>query len=116
MSLCKSTSVVETLSKQQRGHAVQARMRSRSAGVRVRSQRRLARTILLGSVAVGLAIYWLADAYGVEARNLLSALWVSIGFVALLAGLAVMGGLLLGLAKRCWRRGKAVGKPQRREP
>ena len=107
--------MVETLSKQQRADAVQARMRRRSAVGRVRSQRRLARTLLLGSVAVGLAIYWLADAYGVEVRDLLSALWMSIGFVALLAGLAVVGGLVLVLAKRRWRRGKPVGKRQARE-
>lgn len=107
--------MVETLSKQQRADAVQARMQRRSAVGRVRSQRRLARTLLLGSVAVGLAIYWLADAYGVEARDLLSALWMSIGFVALLAGLAVVGGLVLVLAKRRWRRGKPVGKRQARE-
>lgn len=81
-------------------------MRSRSAVGRVRSQRRLVRTVLLGSVAVGLAIHWLADAYGVDGRMLLSALWRSIGFVALLAGLAVAGGLLLGLAKRLLRKGR----------
>ena len=80
-------------------------MRSRSAVGRVRSQRRLVRTVLLGSVAVGLAIHWLADAYGVDGRMLLSALWRSIGFVALLAGLALVGGLLLGLAKRMLRTG-----------
>ena len=81
-------------------------MRSRSAVGRVRSQRRLVRTVLLGSLAVGLAIHWLADAYGVDGRMLLSALWMSIGFVALLAGLAVVGGLLLGLAKRLLRKGR----------
>ena len=81
-------------------------MRSRSAVGRVRSQRRLVRTVLLGSLAVGLAIHWLADAYGVDGRMLLSALWMSIGFVALLAGLAVAGGLLLGLAKRLLRKGR----------
>lgn len=81
-------------------------MRSRSTVGRVRSQRRLVRTVLLGSLAVGLAIHWLADAYGVDGRMLLSALWMSIGFVVLLAGLAVVGGLLLGLAKRLLRKGR----------
>ena len=87
-------------------------MRSRLAVGRVRSQRRLARTVLLGAVAVGLAIHWLADAYGVDGGSLLSALWMSIGFVALLAGLAVVGGLLLGLVKR-WL---GTGAKGRRRP
>ena len=104
--------MVDTLSKQQRADAVRVRLHKRSAAVRVRSQRRLARTLLLGSVAVGLAIYWLADAYGVDARDLLPALWVSIGLVALLAALAVVGGVLLGLGRRRWLHGKPAGKAQ----
>ena len=104
---------MKSLSKQQRADAVQARLRGRSALRGKPSQRRLTRTILLGSVAVALAVYWLADAYGVDGGALLQALWVSIGFVALLAGLAALGGFLLSLVGRRHRGGPARRPPKR---
>lgn len=95
----------KTPSKRQRADAVRARLRRGSAVGRKPGQRRLVRTILLGCVAVALAIHWLADAYGVDGEALLRAFWVSIGFVALLAVLAALGGLLLGLVRRRLRNG-----------
>ncbi len=90
--------------KQRRAAAVQVRMRRPSARRRVLSQRRFARTILLGAVAVVLGLYWLADAYGVSKADLLRTLAMSIGLVALLALCAVGGGSLLAWTRRLRRR------------
>ena len=76
----------------------------------MRNHARLTRTILLGTVAVALAIAWLADAYDVETKDLLQALTASLGFVGVFAALALLGGLLLGLVRWLWRRrGRQVG-------
>ncbi|MEM8768719.1 MAG: hypothetical protein AAGE43_14825, partial [Pseudomonadota bacterium] len=42
---------------------------------------RLARTIVLGSIAVAVALYWLARSYGVELDELLGYLKTSLLFV-----------------------------------
>lgn len=104
LTLKKGSNPAE-LSKQRRADAVQKRLARRPAVGRAWNQRRLARTILLGGVAVALAILWLADAYGVGGRDLLQYLWASLGFVALFVGMAACCGLLLGLARRRGRRG-----------
>ena len=83
----------------ERAEAIRNRLWGAPARRRVRNHARLTRTILLGSVAVALAIAWLADAYDVETRDLLSALRASLGFVGIFAALAVLGGLLLGLGR-----------------
>jgi hypothetical protein len=57
--------------------------------------RRLMRTIVLGTVAVAFAIYWLADAYEVDTEELLSYLRTSLAFVLLFVVAGVLGGLLL---------------------
>ncbi len=90
--------------KLERAEAIRARLQRAPLRRRTRSHSRLTRTILLGTVAVALAIVWLADAYGVETKDLLQALTASLGFVGIFAALALIGGLLLGLARWLWRR------------
>ena len=80
--------------------------RARRSGAR--GAARLARTILLGAVAVGFAIYWLADTYGADPEALLDYLGASLVFVAVFAlvGAAVGGGLMAPAAARRRRRAK----------
>ena len=96
--------------KLERAEAISERLQSVPARRRVRSQARLTRTILLGTVAVALAIAWLADAYDVETKDLLHALTGSLGFVGIFAALAVVGGLLLGLVRRLWRKSRRINR------
>lgn len=84
----------------ERAEAIRERLQSAPTRRRTRSHARLTRTILLGTVAVALAIAWLADAYGVETKVLLQALTASLGFVGVFAALALIGGLLLGGTRR----------------
>ena len=64
----------------------------------------LVRTVLLGTIAAGLGIYWLADAYGVEQVELLEYLRASLLFVAVFALTGVLAGGCLWLIKRLTRR------------
>ena len=57
---------------------------------------RLARTILLGTVAAGAAIWWLARAYDVESTTLAGFLVSSGALVGLSIAAAVVGGIALG--------------------
>ena len=97
---------MDSRDKLKRAEAIRERLQSAPARRRVRSHARLTRTILLGAVAVALAIAWLADAYGVESEDLFSALTSSFGFVGIFAALALLGGLLFGLGRSllAWRR------------
>lgn len=63
------------------------------------NHRRLARTLLLGTLAVAAAIYWLASEYEVDMRELLGYLGASAGFVVLFAALAVAGAVVLRVVK-----------------
>lgn len=90
---------MDSSDKLKRAEAIRERLQSAPVRRRVRSHARLTRTILLGTVAVALAIAWLADAYDVEMADLLSALTVSFGVVGIFAALALLGGLLLGLGR-----------------
>ncbi|MDD9964441.1 MAG: hypothetical protein F4X81_10025 [Gammaproteobacteria bacterium] len=104
---------MDSSDKLKRAEAIRERLQSAPTRRRVRSHARLTRTILLGTVAVALAIAWLADAYEVETADLLSALTVSFGVVAIFAALALLGGLLLGLGRSLLarrRRARRAGK------
>ena len=94
--------------KLKRAEAIRERLQSAPVRPRVRSHARLTRTIVLGTVAVALAIAWLGDAYDVETADLLSALKASMAFVGIFTALAVVGGLLLGGVR--W----ILGRRQRR--
>lgn len=72
---------------------------------------RLARTIVLGTLAAGAGIWWLGRAYDVDSSRLLGYLLASILFVVVLIALAVAGGFALRLLRR--RRG-IFGQAQRR--
>lgn len=66
-------------------------------------QRRLTRTVLLGSLAVAAAIAWLALEWEVDYRMLIDYALVSLLLVLAAVVLAAAGGLLLWGARR-WRR------------
>ena len=66
---------------------------------------RLARTVLLGTIAAGAGIWWLARAYDVESTQLLGFLMSSAMLVALTIVAAIGGGAVLSwLRRRRYRR------------
>ena len=66
---------------------------------------RLARTILLGTIAAGAGIWWLARAYDVESTQLIGFLLSSAMLVALTIVAAIGGGAaLFWLRRRRYRR------------
>ncbi len=64
-----------------------------------RLSRRLARTIVLGSLAVAAALYWLARSYGVDLDEMLGYLRASVLFVGFFALFGVLAGLTLYLLR-----------------
>ena len=58
---------------------------------------RLARTIVLGTIAMAFALYWLARSYGVDWAELLDYLKASLAFVLFFAAAGVLAGLLIWL-------------------
>lgn len=65
---------------------------------------RLARTIVLGTLAVIVSLYWLGESFGVDWTEIRGYLLTSLLFVAVPAVLAVLGALVLLLVKRLRRR------------
>ncbi|MGE0622164.1 MAG: hypothetical protein AB7I04_15050 [Pseudomonadales bacterium] len=61
---------------------------------------RLVRSVVLGSVAVAFAIYWLAQSYGVDWRELLDYLKASIAFVLFFGLAGVLAGLVIWMIGR----------------
>ncbi len=81
-----------------------AALRRRRVGGRPSS--RLARTILLGTVAVAFALAWLVREFGLDVQELLSYLGVSALFVLGVAGCGLVGFGVLWLVRRLgarWR-------------
>ena len=72
----------------------------KGATAATRNAGRLTRSVLLGSVAVAFAIYWLADSYDVDPDMLLGYLQTSLVFVAVFAMAGALCGLLLWLLRR----------------
>ena len=103
---------MDSSDKLKRAEAIRERLQGAPVRHRVRGHAGLTRTILLGAVAVALAIAWLADAYGVETGDLLRVLRASLGFVGAFAALALLGGLLLGSAR--WLLGRRRRRSNRR--
>ena len=64
---------------------------------------RLLRTVLLGTIAVTFAIFWLGEQYGIDRDVILDFLLTSAVFVGGLVLLAGLGAVCLLLFKR-WRR------------
>lgn len=65
---------------------------------------RLTRSIVLGSLAVALAIYWLADSYDVDMSELLGYLKTSLVFVLFFALIGFVAGMVLWLVRVARRR------------
>ena len=65
---------------------------------------RLTRTILLGSVAVAVGLYYLAESYGVDTAELLDYLKTSLAFVLFFALFGMLAGLLIWLIRTSRRR------------
>ena len=78
---------------------LEAVRRRRAAPKRAASQR-LVRTILLGSVAVVLALAWLVREFQLDVDELLGFLGVSVVFVLGFAACGVLGFALVWLVKR----------------
>ena len=66
---------------------------------------RIGRTIVLGTLAAALGIWWLGRAYGIESSRLLGFLMTSLLFVAALIVSAVGGAALI----RALRRRRSIG-------
>lgn len=69
-----------------------------------RMNARLTRSIVLGCVAVGFGIYWLADSYEVDMAELFDYLKTSMAFVAFFAFFGILAGLVLWLIRMARRR------------
>ncbi len=65
---------------------------------------RLARTVVLGCLAVAFGIFWLAESYGVDTAELLDYLGTSIAFVLFFALFGVLAGMLIWLIRLSRRR------------
>lgn len=65
---------------------------------------RLTRSIVLGCVAVGFAIYWLADSYDVDMSELFEYLKTSLAFVLFFALIGIVAGMVLWLIRVARRR------------
>ena len=65
-----------------------------------RQANRLTRTIVLGAVAAGFAIYWLARSFAVDWAELESYFIASVLFVGVFIGAAAMAGGVVWLVKR----------------
>ena len=65
---------------------------------------RLARTIILGTLAASAAIWWLARSYDVESADLVSFLARSFTLVVIMIVLAAGGGAALGWLRRRFRK------------
>ena len=79
-------------------------MKSKQFGARAPSRsNRLARTIVLGAVAVLFAIVWLANELGMDRDELLDYLGTSLLFVGMLIVCALVGAVLVRAVKKLLR-------------
>lgn len=69
---------------------------------------RLARTILLGTIAAAAGIWWLGRAYEVESSRLLGFLLTSALFVAAVILVSVVGGVAFTWLRRRLRRNASL--------
>jgi len=96
-----STEVALQKRKPRRAHAVERNEARRLANVR------LIRTMILGALATGAALYWLGDQYGIEPEVMKDYFLSAVAFVAGLAVLGLLGtGILLGFKRLSRDRGR----------
>ena len=69
-----------------------------------RMSARLTRSIILGCVAVSVAIYWLAQSYDVDMSELFEYLKTSLAFVLFFALIGILAGMALWLIRVSRRR------------
>ncbi len=65
---------------------------------------RLVRTVLLGTLAVAFALFWLARSYGVDPAELVGYLKASMAFVLFFVLTGVLGGMLVLAVRYLGRR------------
>ena len=79
-----------------------------SAAERVGSQKgswtKLARTVVLGSIALTLGIFWLGDQYGVDRAVMVEFLITSAAFVGLVVVAAAAGAFLIRFIRKLLRK------------
>ena len=73
---------------------------TKTGGARARKSNTLIRTVLLGTVAVVVGLYWLGGAFGVDRAEMLYYLMASLIFVCIFGGIGVIAGGTLWLVKR----------------
>ncbi len=61
---------------------------------------KLLRMVLMATLALGFALYWLTDSFAIDRRELLDYAGASLGFVLGLALIAVLAGSLLAWVRR----------------
>ena len=69
-----------------------------------RNSFRLIRTIVLGTIAVIAAFFWIGEQYGLDRDKMFDYLTSSLLFIVFLAGVGVVGAILLTLLKRFTQR------------
>jgi len=94
---------MSTESAEKKARAVRARKERTHAGERTTGQKgsaaRLARTIVLGTMALSGAIVWIGDQYGIEPEETIQFLAYSAIFVVALVFAGLFGALMLSLFK-----------------
>jgi high-affinity Fe2+/Pb2+ permease len=70
------------------------------------SQRRLVRTVVLGTLAVAAAIAWLASEFGMDTGELIDYAVTSVMLVLAVVVLALVGAAVLWVIKRLLRHGR----------
>tara|TARA_B110000967_G_scaffold191238_1_gene216695 strand:- start:2198 stop:2515 length:318 start_codon:yes stop_codon:yes gene_type:complete len=99
---------MSTESAEKKARAIRARRERTQASERTSGQKgstaRLARTIILGTMAVSGSIVWIGDQYGIEPEETLQFLAYSAIFVVALVFAGLAGALILSLIRLAIRR------------
>jgi hypothetical protein len=99
---------MNTESAEKKARAIRARRDRTQASERTSAQKgsaaKLARTIILGTIAVAGAIVWIGDQYGVDPEQTIQFLALSAIFVGILVFAGLLGSLILSLIRLLIRR------------
>lgn len=86
-----------------------------SSPLRRRADNRLARSIVLGAVAVAFSIYWIGRSFDVNWDDIEDYVLTSIAFVGLLIAAALVSAVLFWLVRKFIRSRRGTGDRQIRE-